>query len=135
VSIELHEEAGGAVLVANVSRTVTDEDYERFVIQVERLIKEHGKLRILCAMDNFNGWEAGFFRKAHEFDLKHLQDIERLAIIVDKASEGGISLYLPFVVAKLRYFKDENADEARRWIYAGLPCGAPDQIRGRRHPN
>jgi hypothetical protein len=122
MSIDLHEEAGGKILVVNVSGTLTNSAYKRFARQAERLIKEHGKLRMLCQMDHFHGWEAGALREDLEFDLKHLGDIERLAFITDRASENGVAaFYKPFVAAEVRYFDESRADEARQWVYADLP--------------
>jgi hypothetical protein len=122
MSIELHEEAGGKILVVNVSGTLTNREYERFVTQAERLINEHGKVSILCQMHNFHGWKAGALREDLEFDLKHLGDLDRLAFIFDEASEDGVAaFYKPFVAAEVRYFKEEKAGEARQWIYADLP--------------
>ena len=59
MSIDLQEEAGGKVLVAKLSGKLTKEDYERFVPEVERLIKQHGKIRMLVQMHDFHGWSTG----------------------------------------------------------------------------
>jgi hypothetical protein len=122
MSVELHDEAGGKILVVNVSGTLTNPEYERYVRQAERLIKEHGKLRILCQMSNFHGWKAGSLREDLEFDLKQLGDLERLAVIHDKASEdGAAAFYKPYAAAEARYFDESQAEEARQWIYADVP--------------
>lgn len=122
MSIELQREAGGKVLVVHGSGRLTNAEYETFVKQAERLIHEHGKLRILCRMSNFQGWEAGSLREDLRFDYKHLGDLDRLAFIVDEASEGGVAaFYKPFVAGEVRYFKENEADKARNWIYADLP--------------
>ena len=47
MSVEVHEEADGRVLVVNVSGQLTKEDYERFVPDVDRRIVQHGHVRIL----------------------------------------------------------------------------------------
>lgn len=58
MSVDLHEEEGIKVLVVKMSGKLTKEDYREFVPGVERLIKQHGKLRILCEMHDFHGWTA-----------------------------------------------------------------------------
>ena len=59
MSVDLHEEADGKVLVVNLSGKLTKEDYQRFVPEVERLIKQHGTVRLLVQMHDFHGWTAG----------------------------------------------------------------------------
>jgi hypothetical protein len=34
-------------------------DYEHFVPEFERLVRQHGKLRVLFDMTGFHGWDAG----------------------------------------------------------------------------
>ena len=46
MTVELREEAAGKNLVVRASGKLSKQDYERFVPEVERLIKAHGKLRI-----------------------------------------------------------------------------------------
>jgi hypothetical protein len=48
--IQLNEENGGKLATV---------DYERFVPEFERLVRQHGKLRLLFDMTGFHGWEAG----------------------------------------------------------------------------
>ena len=125
MSVDLHEEEGIKVLVLKMSGKLTKEDYRQFVPQVERLIKQHGKLRILCEMHDFHGWTAGALWEDIKFDLKHFTHIERLAIMGDKAWEHGMAVFCkPFTTAKIRYFDVSKAEEAREWIHADLPVGA-----------
>ena len=56
MSISLREEAGGKVLVIRLGGKLTKPDYERFVPEVERLIRRHGKVRMLIQMHDFHGW-------------------------------------------------------------------------------
>jgi Ca-activated chloride channel family protein len=44
MSIELNEENGGKVLVVHVSGKLVKADYELFLPEVERLVKQYGKL-------------------------------------------------------------------------------------------
>jgi hypothetical protein len=47
------------------------EDYEHFVPEFERLVRQHGKLRVLFDMTGFHGWEAGALGEDIRFDSKH----------------------------------------------------------------
>ena len=57
--IQLNEEDGSKLLNVHVSGKLTSADYEHFVPEVERLVSQHGKLRVLFDMTDFHGWDAG----------------------------------------------------------------------------
>jgi hypothetical protein len=125
MSVELREEADGKILVIALSGKLTKHDYERFVPHVAQLIGEHGKLRILCELNDFHGWKAGALWEDIKFDFKHFADIERLAFIGNKAWELGMSVFChPFTTASVRYFDESQAEEARKWIHGDLPITA-----------
>jgi hypothetical protein len=115
--LTLNEEAGGKILKVKASGKLTKEDYQRFVPDVERLIKDHGKIRILLEMHDFHGWEVSALWEDIKFDLKHFGDIERLAMVGDSKWEKGMAAFCkPFTKAKIQYFDSSKADEARAWI-------------------
>lgn len=122
MAIKVHEvtltaDSGSDVVRVSVSEKLTTEDYELFVPEIEQLIEEHGKIRILFKMHNFHGWSAGALWQDLKFDLKHFRDIERIAMIGEKAWEHGMAMFCrPFTTAKIRYFDHEHEDEAQKWI-------------------
>ncbi len=79
MSVELHEELGGKVLVVKLTGKLDKPDYGQFVPAVERLIKQHSKIRMLVRMHEFHGWTMGALWEDIKFDLHHFSDIERLA--------------------------------------------------------
>ncbi|MFO7897677.1 MAG: STAS/SEC14 domain-containing protein [Planctomycetota bacterium] len=115
--VELKEEADGQVLAVTVSGSLKKQDYDELVPEVERLIDERGTLRILFRMRDFHGWTAGALWEDIKFDLKHFNDIERLAFVGEKAWQKGMSVFCkPFTTAKIRYFEPHEADQARAWL-------------------
>jgi hypothetical protein len=107
----------GRVLEVRVTGKLTKEAYEKFVPAVDAQIKEHGKLRILFIMQDFHGWTAGAMWEDLKFDMKHWQDIERLAIVGDKKWEKGMAAFCkPFTKAQIRYFDSAHVDQAREWL-------------------
>jgi len=117
MAIVLNEKNDGKVLEAQVSGKLVHEDYERFVPEFERLLKKHGKLRVLFEMQDFHGWKAAALWDDIKFDAKHFADIERLAMVGDKKWEKGMSVFCkPFTTAKVRYFKHADIGEARAWL-------------------
>ncbi len=124
--VDLREEAGGKILTVRLSGKLTKPDYERLGPEVDRLIKQHKKIRILCELHDFHGWEAGALWEDLKFDFKHFADIERLALVGESRWEQGMAMFCkPFTTAKIRYFDSAKLAEARDWIEAELPASAP----------
>jgi hypothetical protein len=120
MSVDMHEE--GKILAVKLTGKLTKEDYEQLLPEVERLVKEHGKLRMLVQMRDFHGWTAGALWQDIKFDLKHFRDIERLALVGEKAWESGMAVFCkPFTTATIRYFDESDTAQAEAWIHAELP--------------
>lgn len=61
MSIQLTEEESGKSLVVHVAGTLEKKEYELFFPEFERLLGQHGTLRVLFDMTGFHGWTAGAF--------------------------------------------------------------------------
>ena len=115
--LQLNEKDGGKILEVTISGKIVAEDYARFVPETERLIKEHGKIRVLFDMVDFHGWSAGALWEDIKFDVKHFRDIERLAMVGDRKWEQGMAAFCgPFTSAEIRYFDQAEAEQARAWL-------------------
>jgi hypothetical protein len=119
MSVELHED--GKILVIKLTGKLAKEDYEQFAPEVDRLIKQHGKLRMLVQMHDFHGWTAGALWQDIKFDLKNFRQIERVALVGEKSWEHGMATFCkPFTTATIRYFDRTEAEQAAEWIHADL---------------
>jgi hypothetical protein len=117
--IKLEEMKKGKLLDVHVSGKLAKDDYKEFVPEVDRLIEQHGKIRVLLKMTDFRGWKAGALWEDIKFDLKHFSDIERVAMVGEKKWQKGMSQFCrPFTTAKIRYFDRSKIDEAREWAEA-----------------
>jgi hypothetical protein len=117
MSIQLNEESHGKVLAVYVSDKLKKEDYEQFVPEVERLVRQNGKVRMLFVMENFHGWEAGALWEDTKFAVKHYADIERIAMIGENKWQHGMATFCkPFTKAQVRYFDHADATAARKWL-------------------
>ncbi len=120
MAIQLNEENDGKILSVHVSGKLAAADYEHFVPEFERLIQQHGKLRVLFDMTGFHGWEAGALWEDIKFDVKHFADIERLAMVGEAKWQQGMAAFCkPFTKATIRYFDHAHAAEARKWLGQG----------------
>ena len=117
MAIRLSEEKDGKILNIHVFETLAKADYEHFMPEFERLVKKHGKLRILFDMTEFHGWEVSAFWEDIKFDIKHFADIERIAMVGEKRWHKGMALFCkPFTKASIRYFDQKDLEEARDWL-------------------
>jgi hypothetical protein len=115
--IQLKQENGGNLVVVRVTGKLVKADYERCVPEFDRLIRQHGKLCLLFEFTDFHGWEGGALWDEIKLDIKHVADIERIAVVGDKKWEQGMAtFYKPFTKATIRYFDQANAVEARKWL-------------------
>lgn len=115
--VQLNEENDGKVFAVHVSGKLAKEDYEHFVPEFERLVQQHGKLRLLFDMTDFHGWNAAALWEDTKFAIKHFSDIERLAKVGEKKWQHGMATFCkPFTKATIRYFDHTDAAEALKWL-------------------
>ena len=117
MSVELHQEVDGKLLHVRASGKLTKDDYQQFMPEFEKSIERHGKVRVLFEMEDFHGWDVAALWEDMKLDFKHWNDIERIAMVGDKAWEEGMSFFCkPFTAAKIRYFGHHEVDRAREWV-------------------
>ncbi len=118
MAIELKEDPQTHLLEAKISGKLSAEDYHHFEPAVERLI-EAGKIKILFEMHDFHGWEVGAVWEDIKFATKHCRDIEKIAMVGDKAWEKWMAMICkPFTMSAIKYFDVGELDAARQWLAA-----------------
>jgi len=93
-------------------------DFRQIAPQIDSLISQHGKIRLLLDASGFNGWEnIAAFEKHAGFVKNHQQKIERIAVIAAHEWQhwliGAIRI---FVHPEVRAYDQSHASEALRWI-------------------
>ncbi len=122
--MNLHEQNGGKITVLDVSGTLEKADYEQFAARFDELVSEHGKLRVLFDMKHFEGWTPGGMWEEIRFDVKHADDLERVAGVGEKKwEEGLVDFCKAFTSAKVKYFDSTDAEAAREWLVEGMGDG------------
>jgi len=117
MAIQLNEENGGKLGVVHVSGKLVKADYEHFVPEFDRLIEQHGKLRVLFDQTIEFGWDVSAAWEDIKFDVKHFGDIERLAMVGEnKWQHAMATLSKPFTKSTIRYFDQADTSEARQWL-------------------
>ena len=119
MAIKLEESDGGKKLEVSLTGKLVKEDYEAFVPVVERLVEQHGKIRMLVVMHDFHGWTAGALWEDTKFAARHFSDIERLAVVGETQWQHGMAVFCkPFTAATIRYFDHSVRSEAQAWLAA-----------------
>jgi hypothetical protein len=119
MSVDLREVDGGRILAIKLTGKLTKDDYEDCLSEVEELVKERGKLRILVQVQDFQGWMAGALWQDIKFDLQPFRNVECLAMVGEKVWEHGMAIFCkPFATAKIRYFDRSKIDRAEAWVRA-----------------
>ncbi len=116
--ITIQEQDGGETVIVHAIGTLTKSDYKRFVPEFEHQVCQHGKLRFLFDLTEFQGWEVGALWEEVKFDLKHFADIERIAVVGDKQWQHGMTTFFkPFTKASVQYFDFNSVfAEAQKWL-------------------
>jgi hypothetical protein len=126
MSVTVDELAEGKVIEITLSGKLERADYDRFVPEVNQLVRKHRKINLVFRMIDFHGWSAGALWEDLKFDLKHFNHIHRLAIVGETWWEKGMAQFCrPFTTATVRYFDADRAGEARDWVTEGVTAPQP----------
>jgi len=116
-AVTFNEINDGKVLEVHLTGKLTKQDYDQFVPVLERLVNEHGKIRMLVGMHDFHGWTTGALWEDIKFDAKHFSDVERLALVGEKKWQQAMAVFCkPFTAAEVRYFDHTVIEQARAWL-------------------
>lgn len=92
-------------------------DYEELLPLVKDLIHKYGAIRWYFEMRDFEGWSLAAFWKDARFDLSHVNDFDKVAMVGEnKWQQVMTSLMKPFTKAEVRFFSLEEREEAAGWI-------------------
>ena len=115
--IRLEKSSVGNVAILTFKGKLEKEDYDMFVPQIEGLMRDHAKIRLLVELRDFKGWTAGALWEDTKFAARHYSDIERLAVVGDAGWEKGMTAFIkPFTAAAVKYFDRQDASSAYEWI-------------------
>jgi hypothetical protein len=112
--IEMH--AAPQLVEIRAKGTLTGDDYERLIPELERLAAERGPLNLYIELRDFEGWQPDGLWEEVKFDATHQDDMHRVAVVGEtKWEEWGTRLSKPFFKADMRFFPPEEEAEARAW--------------------
>ncbi len=111
------------IISANVLKIVAPEklkadDFRQITPQVDSLISQYGKIRLLVDASKLSGWEnIAAFEHHAEFVRSHQQKVERIAVIVGHDWQhyliGAVRMFLH---PEVKAYDKGHEHEALQWI-------------------
>jgi len=112
------EPISGNVLKIVAPEKLKAGDFRQIAPQVDSLINQHGKIRLLIDASGFKGWEnIAAFEDHAGFVKNHQQKVERIAVLVSHDWQhwliGAVRIFLH---PEVRAYDKNQESEALRWV-------------------
>jgi hypothetical protein len=112
------EDLEGMVAV-KITDTIQKKDYKALIPELEKKINQCGKINFYLEVRDDVRWNAKSFWSDMRFNLKHAQDIRKVAFVGDEQLEEKIiELFRPLENAEIRWYQEVEKTEALKWIGA-----------------
>ncbi len=107
----------GSTIYTIAAEKLTEEDYNKLMPELKKLIGQNDKINWYFEMQDFKGWEVSAFWKDLKFDFAHTGDFHRIAMVGDKEWEKWMTVLMkPFTPADVKYFELADRETAKKWI-------------------
>ena len=115
--IQKLKESSGKAIGFKFSGEITDNEYKGFVAEVENSVSVEGKIQLLMVVDYPQDFDLKAAWDDLVFWIKHINNIERLAIVGQREWEKWLELLeKPFIHTEVKYYKTSNIENAWNWI-------------------
>ena len=108
-----------AALEVRIDGVLQQNDYERFVPDAERRIREQGYINLLVDVSDLEGATPTALWEDLKFDAKHFSDVKRVAIIGrndSKKQDWLAKLARPFTKAEVAFYVARDLPAVRAWV-------------------
>lgn len=107
------------VLTLKATDKITKDDVDEVVIVLDKLHESVGKVNVILHLEELKGYTFTSLVDDMKYATKHMDKIEKMAIIGDKKFQE-ISTHLPEFTKKteVRYFTQQERSKAEEWIHA-----------------
>lgn len=100
-----------------VSGKVTSDDFDALVSPLEDFVQEHGKIKLLEIIENFQGFDPMMMWQGMKLDAKIIPHITHCAVVSDMGWLSPLTKAAgAFMATKLRTFDLAELDAARAWL-------------------
>lgn len=115
--IEYVEEDLEGLVAVKINDTICRNDYKALIPEMENKIKLCGRINFYLEIRDGVSWNGKSFWSDIHFNLKHAQDIRKVAFVGDEQLEDEIiALLKPLENAEIRWYKGNDKEEALKWL-------------------
>ena len=115
--IEYVEKDFEGLVAIKVLDTICKKDYDSLLPKMEEGIKDCGRINFYLEIKEGTKWDGKSFWSDVNFNLKHAQDIKKVAFVGDEQYEEKIiELLKPIENAEIRWYKHSEKEEAMSWL-------------------
>ena len=112
----IDEDVEGLVAV-RITNTISKNDYFALLPEMERKMVQSGKINLYIEISDGVRWNARSFWSDINFNLKHAQDVRKVAFVGDEQLEEKIiELLKPVENAEIRWYNYAEREEALEWL-------------------
>ncbi|MCT8158484.1 STAS/SEC14 domain-containing protein [Pseudoruegeria sp. SHC-113] len=105
------------IVEIRVDGKVTREEYHHAVNQLESFIFDHGTVRLVEIVEDFEGFDSKMFWDGLKFDMKYIPSITHCAVVSDIGWIAPLSKAAGALLStKLRTFGMAELEDARAWV-------------------
>lgn len=108
------------IAALRLSDTLTEEDYEDVESYLGHMFEAHTTARVLLELDDVSGWEPEEKWQNLTFDLRQLEDVDKVAIVGEAADDFHETLTdkldVLFGPSQVKYYPDADREEALEWL-------------------
>ncbi len=96
---------------------LTDEDYKKFLPELEEEIRRRGQVSVYIDIEDFKGWKARAAWDDLKFGIAHDMDFRRIAIVGSGTWQHWLVRVIDiFFSADMRFFSSEEKEQAMEWL-------------------
>ncbi|SLN68813.1 hypothetical protein PSA7680_03630 [Pseudoruegeria aquimaris] len=107
------------IVEIRVDGKVDRQEYFNAINQLESFIFDHGTVKLIEIVDDFDGFDPRIVWDGLKFDMKYIPSITHCAIVSDVGWIAPLSKAAGALVStKLRTFSMADLDAARAWVRA-----------------
>lgn len=117
--------------------TLTEDDYDVLDSELSHELEAHTTTRVFFEIDDVDGWEPEDEWESLAFDIRHVQEVDKVAIVGDDTWDRLVDkIELLFPVSQIQSYDSEDREEALEWIRGEMdvpgigPGSVPDPKAG-----
>lgn len=112
----VEEDVGNLVAVA-VTDNINQDDFKALIPEMTKKISQCNRINFYLEIRDGVYWEAESLWSNMNFNLRHAQDIRKVAFVGDEQLEDKIiDLLKPLANAEIRWYNLSEKKEALKWI-------------------